>query len=69
VNENVLLIAPLTWGEVPVQSIVIRSSCLLIVHKSRIGLPTSMPSSSIQSSKLKVPSGRSRIAARVICSE
>ena len=61
--------APLTWGEVPVQSTVIRSSALVIVHSRRIGLPTSIPSSSIQSSKLKVPSGKARSAARVMRSE
>jgi hypothetical protein len=61
----VLLIAPRTCGLVPVQSTTMRSPVLVIVTNSRIGWPTSMPSSSIQSSKLHVPSGNSLSAARV----
>src|SRR5438270_49323 len=39
VKERVLLIAPLTWGDVPVQSTTIWPPVLRIVTKSRIGLP------------------------------
>jgi hypothetical protein len=47
----VLLIAPLTCGELPVQSTAIASSDLVIVTWSGIGFPTSIPSSSIWSRK------------------
>ena len=57
--------APLTWGELPVQSTHMRSPCLRRVHSSRMGRPVSMPSSSIQSSKLNSPSGNWLTAARV----
>ena len=65
VNDSVLLMAPLTCGDVPVQSAVIRSPCLARVTVSGMGLPNSMPSSSIQSVKLHSPSGSSASAARV----
>ena len=52
-------------GATTVQSACRLSPVLRSVTKSRIGLPRSMPSSSIQSSKLASPSGRSSIAALV----
>ena len=66
VTESVALIAPLTWGELPVQSKAMRSPDFRTVTKSRMGLPKSTPSSSIQSSKSYSPSGSSRRAARVM---
>ena len=39
VKESVLLIAPLTWGCVPVQSTIMWPPFFLSVTNSRIGLP------------------------------
>jgi hypothetical protein len=39
VNDAVLLMAPLTCGDVPVQSATSESPALRSVTKSRIGLP------------------------------
>ena len=65
VKDRVLLIAPRTWSEVPVQSTNIRSPFFSMRQARRIGLSSSMPSSSIQSSKENSPSGSSATAARV----
>src|SRR6266849_11164828 len=46
VYESVLLMAPFTWGDEPVQSATSVSPDLRSVTWSRIGRPTSMPSSS-----------------------
>src|ERR671924_797315 len=43
VYDSVLLIAPFTWAELPVQSAVRLSPFLVRVTNRRIGLPTSMP--------------------------
>ena len=66
VTERVALMAPLTCGELPVQSKAMRSPDLRTVTKRRIGLPKSTPSSSIQSSKSNTPSGSSTSAAFVM---
>ena len=66
VTERVALIAPLTCGALPAQSKAMRSPDLRTVTKSRMGLPKSTPSSSIQSSKSYSPSGSFESAAFVM---
>ena len=66
VTDRVALIAPLTCGELPAQSKAMRSPRLRTVTKSRMGLPKSTPSSSIQSSNSYSPSRSSASAARVM---
>ena len=66
--KYVVFTGPRAWGAVPVKSNVASSPA--ISTRTRIGSGrASTPSSSSQSSPVKTPSGRARIAARMAASD